>query len=169
MLERSGLLFGPWTMASPVGTARARPVSDLVTGAPLGLVRQAAGRWRVVGWLAGQVLQVCETEDESLLCTVRRGWGPLAGWQVYDAEEHRVALVRRWLVVDGLGRRLALVEPSPGEMTGRFASPDHQELAAFSVKEGHVALTFGPLLEHDPLTKMALLGAFLGITVSASR
>jgi hypothetical protein len=172
MLEQQGLLLGPW---QPVPAGRADPraartspgdwtrtVLDLATAERLGFARWRGGTsWQVLRWLASQVIKIYETEDASHLCTLRRAWGPLAAWQVHDAEERRVAVIYRRLILDGAGHRLARVERPPGGELGRFLGPQGQDMGGFRLGAEGTSLTFAPLLDNSPFARMALLGAAL--------
>jgi len=172
MLECHGLLLGPWQpVPEPAGHAasagaapgdRSRAVLDLATGERLGFARWKRGlSWPLLRWLARQVVKVYETEDASLLCTVTRCRGPFWRWEVHDADERRVAVLYRWLLLDGAGYRLAFIERAAVGGAGRFLSLQRQELGAFRVGPQGTSLTFAPLLERDPFARMALLGAVL--------
>jgi len=168
MLERPGLLLAPWRLATPaepppIARGRARDVLDLASGQHLGLVHaHPVSAWPGLGWLARRTLEVFETEDVSLLCSVVRPWGLAWAWHVFDAEERRVALVYRRLILRGSGRALALAEGPVPPAPGRFLDPRGRELATFAFAPEGTSLTFAPRLEGDPFARMALLGAVLG-------
>jgi hypothetical protein len=168
MLERQRLWLGPWEEAPPpegggVATraaTRARAVHDPADGERLGVVRRHAGtEWPLLRLVARQVFGVYETEDESLLCTVRRPWGVACFWEVCDAEGRRVAQACGDVVLDAAGRPLAAVEPHEGG--GAVVRHDGVELGAFRHEGGGLAVTFRPVTEHEPFARMALLGAVL--------
>jgi hypothetical protein len=128
----------------------------------LGFVRWKRGpTWPVLRWLAPQVLKVYETEDASLLCTVTRCRGPFGRWEVHDADERRVAVIYRRLLLDGAGYRLASIERPAAGGGGRFLAPPAQELGAFRVGSQGTTLTFAAAVDRDPFARMALLGAVL--------
>lgn len=139
------------------GHLASRAVLDRATGRQLGLARWKAGR----RWLGRRVIEVCETEDESLLCTLYRPWSPLRGWEVYDADERLIAAVYSRLIVDCGNYPLALVERPSGTVPGHFVSPDGIELAMLRPAPDGVALEFAVAVEGNPFAKMALLGAAL--------
>jgi hypothetical protein len=154
MLERQRLLIGPW-LASHEPT---RAVSDSASHARLGIVRR-----RPRGWLHRETLEVCETEDESLLCSIRimPWWWLGCVSEVYDAEERRIAILRGADVQDGLGRLLAHVTESDDGRSGAFVAGDVTTLAEWTVNGEEVSLQFSEALASQPFAKMALLGEIL--------
>jgi hypothetical protein len=176
MLEQRQLLLGPWVLVPPdEGSASGRrPVLDAATGAPLGHVCWQASHvpaW--LAWLAQPVLAVYETEDASLVCTVRRLVGLGSSWKVADADDRAVGLFRHVGVrgpvnepcrgvpavqlADPSGHRFARFDPGPG----RFVSERGDELATLGRSEkGHV-LTFARRSEGNPFVRMLLLAAVL--------
>jgi hypothetical protein len=165
MLEQRGLLLGPWRQAEAgpgAARGRTRPVTDLDGGRPLGFVRLLPGLdWPLLRWLSRPSFEVYETEDASLLCTAARLRGLPWCWEVRDAEERRVAVVYRRLVLDGAGRRLAAVAWLAGAGPARFLGPRGAELGSCRAGPGWTALTFAACLAQAPFTRMALLGATL--------
>src|SRR5437016_634489 len=105
MLEQQAVLLRPWTVSTePVATHgvikhlhhRTRPILTAEDQVPLGFVcrvMSTAPPW----WSAlfPPPLEVRETEDASLLLTVRRRWGYGRRWYVADAEGRPVGSVRR--------------------------------------------------------------------------
>jgi hypothetical protein len=169
MLEQRGLILGPWQPAA-TGGDRTRAVLDLASGRRLGFVRRKAGlSWPVLRWLGRQVQEVYETEDASLLCVVARLRGLPWCWEVRDAEDRRVAVVYRRLLLDGAGRRLAQVTWPAGPAAGTFHSLQGGELATFQPAAAGTSLTFGGSLEQAPFTKMALLGAVLSYEAALAK
>jgi hypothetical protein len=167
MLELAGLLLGRWRLATrakglPAAAGRTRDVLDLASGQRLGFVQSAPSTgWLDLRWLARRTLEVYETEDVSLLCSVVRPWGLAWTWHVLDAEERRVATVYRRLIRRGSGRPLALAEPQEPPAPGRFLDVQGRELATFALTPEGTALIFDPRMEDDPFARMALLGAVL--------
>jgi hypothetical protein len=168
MLEQDGLWLGSWRLVPAGKWGRAgrpawtRAVLDLATRRQLGFVLRKAGlAWPFLRWLTGYTLQVYETEDASLLCTLTRCWSPAWCWDVHDAEARRVAVVYRGLVLDGAGYRLARIVAGNDE--GRFLSPQGVELGTFHLAGGEASLTFAPVLEREPFARMALLGTTLAL------
>jgi len=166
MLELAGLLIGPWVpwedaggTSTLTGPGPARAVLDAVSRARVGLVRQRARTWP--GWLGRKELVVCEAEDESLLCTVRGPWLLSWAWEVHDAEERRVAVVRGPEILDGFGRPLALLQPAAMGRAGKLLEAGGKELGEWAVREGETLLQFSSTLTSEPLVKMALLGVLL--------
>jgi hypothetical protein len=168
MLEQRALLFGPWQPAE--AGVWTQPVLDRVSRQRLGFVRHRTGiRWPLLRWLGRETLEVFETEDASLLCSVHRPRGLSWCWEVRDADERRVGQVYRRLVLDGVGRRLALVVwPSSGS-SGRFLTPQDAEIGTFARLDEGTCLTFAPALDNSPFARMALLGAVLTYETSLAR
>lgn len=162
MLERQGLVLGPWNAAAAAadgGTPR-RPVVDAATGEALGFVAQAAAGSGWLRWLRPARFEVYETEDASLLCTLR---GPALGrraWEVRDSEDCPVATFFRGIVLDPDGRNQARLERS-ADGGGIFFNASGLELATFAPSQGGILLTFAPALEGNPFARMALLAATL--------
>jgi len=163
MLERQGLVLGPWaTPDTRAGHPSRRVVLDAATGEPLGFVARAAPGTRWLSWLRPAVLEVYETEDASLLCTLR---GPSLGrraWEVQDAEGRHVATLSQAVVRDAEGRQQATLHRSA--RGGTFFTPTGLELAAFTPSERGTVLTFTAALEGNPFARMALLGATLAVS-----
>jgi hypothetical protein len=160
MLERPGLVLGPWGPPdAPGDAAPRRAVLDAATGEPLGFVRQAAPGPRWLRWLAPVVFEVYETEDASLLCTVRAPSWSRRAWEVQDSEGRRVASVVRAVVLDAEGARQAVLRGSPDG--GIFCNPSGLELASFARTAAGTTLRFAPAVEGHPFARMALLGATL--------
>src|SRR5262249_30357263 len=126
----------------------------------LGFVRRRSG---LLSWLTGQAMEVFETEDASLVLTLRRPWGLSRTWEVVDAENRRVGMIYRHWLLDGLGQRLARAEPAADSAPGRFIAADETELGTFDLRDdAGILLTFNESL--DPFTRMTLLGASLSFT-----
>ena len=174
MLEQQGLLLRPWRLAAPADKShqaaaaltepgtRNRDVLDLASGRELGFVRaRQSPVWRGFRWLARRILEAYETEDASLVCSVTRSWGLAWGWEVCDAEERRVAVVYRRLIVHSTGRALAVTEWPAESSPGHFLNPRGTELGSFTSAPEGTSVTFAAILDGDPFSRMALLGAVL--------
>jgi hypothetical protein len=109
------------------------------------------------------VLEVFETEDESLLCTLACPWLVVRGWEVSDADEHLVGTVRGCLILDRIHHLLASVDRTEGS-GHRFLSPDGYELGWLNPGAGDDQLDFAEHLAGDPFAKMMLLAAALTLT-----
>ncbi len=117
--------------------------------------RQKPGWW---SWIAGQSLEIRETEDASLVLTLRRFWGRHT-WEVRDAEDRLVGSVWRGRLWDDQGQRLATTQStSPG--AGLLVSPQQVVLASWRL---HANQTLEINLGHqaNPFLRMTLLGAML--------
>jgi hypothetical protein len=158
MLESVQLLLGPWTGKDRI---RQRAIHAPETGRLLGRVQAVLPSW--LWWLGRQVQEVLETEDDCLLMTLRRPWGLARTWEVFDAEERRVGMVFRNLLLDGDGRHVAQIRPKNNYHSGRFCDPHGTELGTFASQESGTLLTFSPALEGKPFTRMILLGAVLSL------
>jgi hypothetical protein len=117
----------------------------------------AAGWWP---WFIGPVLEVCETDDLSLLCTLRRRWGP-AKWRVADADGHRVGSVRRAELQDFFGHRVAVRTATADPKRFRFLTSHGRELGSLEHDASGTVVAFASDLSDDPLRKMLLLAAGL--------
>jgi hypothetical protein len=155
MLEQPELLLAPWQR---VDKARRRTILAPGSGRVLGSVRAPLPNW--LSWLGRQFQEVLESEDDSLVMTLWRPWGLARTWDVLDAEEHRVGILFRNVLLDGHGRRVAIAQHQ-SDQTGRFRDPNGAELSTFSRQEAGLLLTFNPALEGNPFTRMILLGAVL--------
>lgn len=135
-----------------------RVIRDGETGHWLGLARwrtaPPVGWRRWFGWL---VLEVLESEDESLLFTLARGWRPWPGWDVYDAEGRFVGSFHRQVIRDPLGGRFAKWRPA----TGQFLGPQGYEVGVLAPSDTDLQLTFSPAIKENPFAKMILLAAAL--------
>jgi hypothetical protein len=159
MLEHATLLLEPWSKDT---RGRTRAIRDWETARPLGFACLRPPTWPwPLGWLAGQVLEVRETEDASLLLMLQGPRWFLGGWEVFDAEEHRVGSLRGSAVRDRLGRPLATVVPSAGGGPLRFVTPSGYEPSSLAWTRTGARLTFAPDLGGDPFAKMLLLAAAL--------
>ncbi len=167
MLESPSLLLRPWTPVPGDGDERrlprswARAILDAATHAALG-----SASWRtrpapaLLRWLVRPVVEVFETEDQSLLCTLRGPWGPASSWQVRDAEGRSVGTVHRSALLDPFGRCLAVIEPA-AEGGARFRSPNGRPRGMLEVAPEGARLTFADELDGDPFARMLLLAAAL--------
>jgi hypothetical protein len=114
-----------------------------------------------LGWFSRAIMEVRETEDESLLATLHQSWFAATTWQVNEADGHTVGWIRRTILQDLYGRRFAVLIPGQGSQPQRFVAPNGDELGTVqSVRDG-VLLTFDLFLENNPFGKMMLLAAGL--------
>jgi hypothetical protein len=166
MIENATLHLQPWRWGepgNPPGLALAGWVRRVHSGEGVeaGFVRATRlGRWP---GLTPQQLDVLETEDASLVMTLRRGWLSLGRWQVIDAEGRVVALLQAPHVLDGWGQRYARIEAVG---SGRWlVRRDRGEVCATIVDEpdGVQQLGFAPAMEENPYLRMAILGAALAL------
>jgi hypothetical protein len=170
-------------------TMAACDLFDLDTKEQVGVARETLGAWisllrRLVGRKLGPArIEVCETEDESLVFTIRRPAGP---WrqrvEVYDADDHRVGYFKSRLfarggslwVYDSWDRLFAEVRGAWAGWTFTFVAPDGRELGAatrpgaglgrgLAAAAGDYVVAVADELEDQPIAKMLLLAAALAI------
>jgi hypothetical protein len=125
-----------------------------------------------ISWLAARALAVYETEDLSLVFSVRRGRLLPLSWTVKDADGKRVGSLIQ--VADLLlylraargaseGKRSsklsAVTNGAADQWTGRFIGRSGHELASLTVAGEGTFLSFACRLETEPLTKMMILAA----------
>src|ERR1041385_8515546 len=89
MLEQAAWILQPWSFVAQAadGPAHVAQIRD-ASATPLGFVRLAGeshSSW--LAWLGRVRLDVFETEDASLLMTLRRTWGLLGSWDLEDADQ----------------------------------------------------------------------------------
>jgi hypothetical protein len=172
MLEQQAMLVQPWTCPGETpgrvrGGAQDCVLADPATSRPLGYARWrfSAGRaWQ--GWLARPRLEVCESGDEPLLFTVRHPWSLIRRWEVRDADDRGIGVIRGPWLIDGAGQLLAVRKRGAG--TDRSCYQDHAGELALELRyaEGtHV--TFATRVRDLPFTKMMVLAAVL-LEVSGS-
>jgi hypothetical protein len=155
MLEQPELLLGPWVRTD---RGRRRVISAPATRQVLGGVRAPTPTW--LSWFTRQYQQVLETEDDSLLMTLWKPWGLARTWDVLDADEHRVGILYRNVLLDSSGRRIGVAQHL-NEQRGHFWDEHSIEIGAFASQVSGTVLTFSPTLEGKPFTRMILLGAIL--------
>jgi len=197
MLELQSLLLRPPTDvpdrragggAGGSAGARVRAVVDPATGQRLGSARAPGGSgpwWRR---LTRPALEVYETEDESLLFTVHRGWPLAQRWEVRDSEGRRLGTFRRSDLRaarqatrlpdrhgphgqrfghnrggagDRLGQGPIVIDPPPTGPAGQVAAAAVQDLVTWSHGEAGTLVTFAGELEGKPFAKMVVLAAVL--------
>jgi hypothetical protein len=161
MLESSNLSLGPWSVAAPPDSGR-RVICDATTGQRLGFARwltpPGAG-WQ--GWFRWPALEVLETDDESLLCTLRRGWPPWPVWEVMDADGRFIGSLRRGVVFDPTGGRFAVLQTQANGTPAKFLDHQGQEVGTLAGTAHGLQLTFAESLQENPFAKMILLAAAL--------
>ncbi|HYT91053.1 MAG TPA: hypothetical protein VEL76_20240 [Gemmataceae bacterium] len=169
MLERPALVLCPWAAPTlPPGREAGAPTGPRRTvldpgGPALGFVARVPSGPRWLRWLTSPHLEVYETEDASLLCTVSgAAWGR-RGRDVRDSEGRLVGTVRQLLLFDASGRLLAQGRPATDGAT-RFVSPAGLDLGVFAPCENGTLLTLMPVIDGDPFARMLLLGATLVLT-----
>lgn len=168
MLESSSLLLSSWTPDVASGLWQ-RVVADGTNGAALGQVRyREPVRRSWFAWLRAYRLEVLETEDAALLCTVVRSWGLLRLWDVYDAEERRVGSLYPPSLLDGEGFRCGRTRLADSRC-GDVLSPSGGRLAEFVIDAaGALRLRFAPEPRPDPFLRMLLLADALTLQLPPS-
>lgn len=166
MLEAGKLLVEAWAPASAqssVGPAQQRRnIRSSAQGEVFGFAVWTAGGRSWWTCLAGPTIQVRETEDASLLMSVRRSFRWSRRWAVYDADDRLVGRISPRRLVNNRGRLLATMERNADQSQARFLGPDKQELASFQARsDGSVMLIFGDVPDNNPFSRMLMLGAVL--------
>jgi hypothetical protein len=173
MLEQAGLLLCPWRWEKPApgdvrptgarsGSVRVRSILDLHTRQHLGLVRLGFARaWPVFRWLARQVWQVLESEDESLLLTVYGPWGLIRPSEVCDADDRLVCSIHGGEIRDASGCLRARAIRAPGRID--ILGKDRIALGHLALRSDGLEVRFAASIDADPYAKMAVLGAALSI------
>ena len=170
MLERPALLLRPWEPATR--PHRSRVILDARTGDALGVARELPISWPVgLRWLAGTALAVYETEDESLLCTVRRlwRWDARPVWGTRDADGHEIGRIRHsaslrvWPAFVAWDRQNCPVARWSPRLTGdRLAGAESSvDVGNLHVTEDGLYLTFADVPQNDPFARMLILTAAL--------
>jgi len=132
------------------------------TGHLLGLARRSRTPGPFgIGWLGKPTLNVFEAEDEPLILIVRRTWAISPKWEICDADEHRIALVRRGSISDPSDDFWASIDMDEHEILIRGSG---REFARARKSADDAQLVFAPEIQSNPLTKMSVLGAVLVIT-----
>jgi hypothetical protein len=102
-------------------------------------------------------LEVLESEDEALLESIVGPSFLARAWEVFDADQTPIAIIRGGLVLDVMGglraRQVPLVEPR----RQAFITTAREELAWFRTVQEGVELIFLPVVQDDPYAKMSLL------------
>ena len=163
MVERTQLLIGPWAWLKAGAwpgwdrPAWGRTIADAAT--PLGFARGARlARWP---WLTRQQIDVLETEDASLLMTLRAPPFNFGRWHVVDAEERRRGTVLLPHLLDADGSRFARLE---SRATGEQALRGISGAACATLSpgtDGSTLLAFDADIAPNPFTRMLLLAAAL--------
>jgi hypothetical protein len=116
------------------------------------------------GWLGRKKIQVFESEDESLLMTLLRPWGPLRAWEVLDAEERCVGRLFRDVVYDGYGTRLAAMTPTADGTETALLADAGVVLATWQDIPGHGCyFRFGESVDKNPFVRMVVLAGVLAL------
>jgi hypothetical protein len=159
MLEYPTLRLERWTAATCLPCL---VISEPASRRPLGLARwrpRPGPFWR--RWLTPSVLEILESEDESLLCTVQRTWGLRPGWDVFDADARFVGSIHGAYVLDPFGRALAIFVTSAAADRKSFVDSSQRELGTLLQEERGNCLSFGAALPDNPFARMLLLATVL--------
>lgn len=169
VLESPGLLIAPWERCAgrPEWSHAvrpgewARPLHEKASGQLLGFAAwQNAGSGLFASWFGRRQITLYETEDASLLLTLRRGFWRI--WEVFDAEERPVGSIYRNALLRNDGETLACIRKPVPAIPGGFFNQHHQDLASFAPNEcGGWALTFPHSPPTGPFTRMVLLATVL--------
>ena len=160
MLELQALRLMPWTLDASTELAVAGPVRWLRAAdgdALVGFVRAVRGP----AWLGcgPRRLDVCETDDASLLMSLEHGWFRFGHWQVMDAERHRVGAVVGRHLLDEQGGRMATLRQE-GAAASAIRDRQGRVLAQLeTAATGESLLRFAEDLAMNPFLRMVLLAA----------
>jgi hypothetical protein len=160
-------------------------IVDAANGNCVGSLEGAHRRPSWFSWLLPSAWEVVETDDRSLVFTLRRSWRFSAEWCVRDSEGKRVGSVlekagrltpfrmcltdvpRRAVerlyetrIEDSWGRCVAHLRTEDGG-TALFVTPNGAELGSLSRQVEETQLTFAEAVAADPFTRMLLLAAAL--------
>jgi len=163
MLEEQSLLLLPWAprpIQPAPSTQLRRSILATFDRRHLGYAGQRRCRFARLGWLFPPVLEVCETEDESLLCSLRPGWR-FGSCKVRDADGHIVGRLRGQAILDQFNQLFATIKAGQPGGKARFVAPDGTELGYVAFSPEGSCLTFGPAIQSNPFAKMMLLAAVL--------
>jgi hypothetical protein len=109
--------------------------------------------------LAPQRLEICESEDASLLATLEHGSLAFGHWHVLDAEQSRVGGIVGAHIIDERGFRLAtLWDDGPGRSIIRGRS-DRVFTRLETTAGGGTLIRFEENVDVNPFLRMVLLGA----------
>jgi hypothetical protein len=154
MLEYDKLIFVP-SEAIPGWSIR-----DADSGCEVGVVRNVyvvAGFWN--RWRVRARLAVHESEDEPLLCTLRRLWRFREAWELCDADGRVVGKLSRTFLRDRSGRLLTRIQITE-DQTHQYLDR-HGRVMATLICSGRRMLTFAPECKGDPFTRMLVMGGAL--------
>lgn len=132
-------------------------IVDPYSGVPLGRIRQQIAPSAWFRWFIAPLFSVYETEDESLVFTVRRIWRIGPRWDVCDADEHHVGTLHARSLLDRTGHCFASWGSETAEGETRICDPGGFELATLRRMKQAVQLDFAPALQQEPLLKMLVL------------
>ncbi len=171
MLEQPSLLLRPWIhsfeLAWPKskvqGAGWMRTIVEPTTECSVGFAGwDTTGLSALLAWLGRRKIQVFETEDESLLMTLRRPCGVLRMWEVEDAEERRVGHVFRETIYDAYGSRLAtMTTPTDGSETMLLGEAGVLLGSWQDIPGQGRYLRFGEACENNPFIRMVALAGVL--------
>lgn len=149
-----------WAHAVHAGTWVRTITGAAIAGAtsePLGFAAwHNAGQGVLASWFGRRHITLYETEDASLVMTLRRGFWRV--WEVFDAEERPVGTVYRNALLTSSGQQIA--SPRQGK-EGAFTNTMRQEIARFLRRSGCLELTFPETPHSSPFLRMVLLAAIL--------
>jgi hypothetical protein len=173
MLEQPSLLLRPWihglegswprSQLHGLGWVRAivNPASESLLGFAAWNASMFPG-W--LGWLGRKRIAVFEGEDQSLLMTLYRAWHSPRTWDLFDADERRVARLAREAIYDSLGSKLAALCLSVDGSDSLLRGEDGSVLASWQDSAGHGCyFRFGETGFTSPFTRMAALAGVLAL------
>lgn len=163
MLECQALTLSTWQWATPAKLPILPTagwvcfVHSVDPGALLGFARVVRGATGL--GLLPRRIDVCETEDASLLLSLEHGWFRFGHWDIVDAERTRVGGVVGRHLLDDQGLRLATIW-NDGPVTRAIRDRGGKALAQLETAAGGaIGLRFANDLDLNPFVRMVLLGA----------
>jgi hypothetical protein len=170
MLEHDTLLLQPWDLfKKPVPRVDREDraptprwaILEPNAGALVGLVRPRPNTqsfW--TRWFGRAQLAVYESDDEPLVCTLLRGWGPGSAWELRDADGHMVGRITKSHLQGPLGRYPIHVKRPKPTVVG-FHDSQGRALAGLTRQGNDWILSFEGACKGDPFARMLILGAAL--------
>lgn len=140
-------------------------ILDPITDTRLGF----AGWRQRRGWPARPVLEVYETDDASLLLTMRREGVFGARWRVRDADGRSVGVIMPAasrqrsgdVLISRFGLAFAWIAGAAAQTARRVTDVDGMEIGSLSRSDAGLEVEFAERFGADPFARMVLLAAAL--------
>jgi len=149
MLEVPSLLLLP----APQGASIVEPGS----GREVGSARWVRPGGGFLFWRPRPILEVRESDDEPLLCQIRRRGLGGQRWEVIDAEEQPVGVINRNRILNDEGVLIGAAVWSAGRLSAVLSDLRGEELATLIRQPQGLLITFKAAREGNPFLKMLLL------------